>query len=162
MYTIIIGQQSVLHRARHLGKSPPQPHSAPQVLKMDNFKFNFFLHGFQLCIDIRIDPVLTALTGINLQCKTALTFVVYCIVLCATVYIRVETDLKRISKRFETCNNFEHDRNVFSAVSQPSESPGIDTCYEEGETGLIQVEQRRYGFNSVWTPFEIWLCVTVA
>ena len=51
--------------------------------------------------------------------------------------IGVETDLKRISKRFETCNNFEHDRNVFSAVSQPSESPGIDTCYEEGETGLI-------------------------
>jgi hypothetical protein len=46
--------------------------------------FKSFLHGFQFCIDIRIDQLLTALTGINLQCKTAFTFVVYCIVLCAT------------------------------------------------------------------------------
>jgi hypothetical protein len=41
------------------------------------------LHRFWFRIDIRIDPVLTALTRINPQCKTALILVVYCIVLYA-------------------------------------------------------------------------------
>jgi hypothetical protein len=48
-----------------------------------------FLHGFQFCINIRIEPVLTALTSINPQRKTALTLAVYCIVLHAMDFDRV-------------------------------------------------------------------------
>jgi hypothetical protein len=48
-----------------------------------------FLHGFQFRIDIHIDPVLTALTPINPQCKTALTLVVYRIVLVAMGFDKV-------------------------------------------------------------------------
>jgi hypothetical protein len=44
--------------------------------------FNIFTR-FPFRIDIRIDPVLTALNRITPQCKTALTLVVYRIILLA-------------------------------------------------------------------------------
>jgi hypothetical protein len=38
----------------------------------------------------------------------------------------------------------------------------VDTVLIPYGPGSIRVEPARYGFNSVWTRFEIRLCVTVA
>jgi hypothetical protein len=51
--------------------------------------------------------------------------------------IGVEKDLKQISIRFETRKNFEHDQNVFSAVSLP-QNP------QESTRVMMRVEPGRY------------------
>jgi hypothetical protein len=81
------------------GSTHIDPHRNPCQYLMDSgstiwrrkkfWSCSKFLHGFQFRIDIRIDPVLTALTRINLQCTTALILVIYCIVLYAVGWDKV-------------------------------------------------------------------------
>jgi hypothetical protein len=85
-----------VHTEYRPGSTRIDPHCNPCQFLMDSesmmqrmkkfWSCSNFLHGFRFRSSIRIDPFLTVLTRfyrIDPQCKTALTLVVYCIVLPA-------------------------------------------------------------------------------
>jgi hypothetical protein len=94
------------------GSTRIDPHRNPCQFLMDSestmrrrkkfWSCSKFLHGFRFRSGIRIYPVLTALIRINPQCKTALTLVVYCIVLHAMACIRVGRGQKGFKTDFYT------------------------------------------------------------
>jgi hypothetical protein len=55
------------------------------------------------------------------------------------------------------CKNFDHDQNFFlRRIVLPESIRNLHGL----RCGSLRVEPGRYGFNSVWTRFEIRLCVT--
>jgi hypothetical protein len=78
---------------------------------------------------------------------------------CGLMWVNaVRTGSIRISIRNRNpCKNFEHDQNFFLRRIVLPESI---RNWHGLRCGSIRAEPGRYGFNSVWTRFEIRLCVT--
>jgi hypothetical protein len=64
----------------------------------------------------------------------------------------IDTELEYLQKKL----------NMTQKVSSPYRSHGILKNWHGLRCRSMQVKPGRYGFDTVWTRFEIWLCVTVA
>jgi hypothetical protein len=130
------------------GGNPPKIAKKSRILGLKSWVLLTFDGKFRAK---RVGPPLNP----PLQYKTRVNAVLHCGLMRVNA---VRTGSIRIHLRNRNpCKNFEHDQNHFLRRIVLTESI---TNWHGLRCGSIRMEPGRYGFNSVWTRFEIRLCVT--